>query len=39
MMIRIHCDYDAGMPLSYRGVAIERDGREIIRFRTKPHKE
>jgi hypothetical protein len=32
MMVRIHCDYDAGMPLSYRGVAIEQDGREVVRY-------
>jgi hypothetical protein len=32
MMVRIHCDYDAGMPLSYRGIAIEQDGLETVRF-------
>jgi hypothetical protein len=32
MIVRIHCDCDAGTPLSYRGVGIEQEGREVVRF-------
>jgi hypothetical protein len=31
-MIAVDCDYDDGAPITYRGIALQRDGIEVARF-------